>query len=91
MTDPLTVPTTAGMFSAFLVAEGWPDGSSQHLHFAPAVDNDVRTESFASDESLTAVTSLAAYRYQALETPTFPRSRCSSGPLWSLSQPPLSS
>lgn len=66
-----SVVTPAGTFTAYRAVETWPDGSSERSWFAPQVGNDVRTETFDASGNLTSETVLLAYRYQALETPTF--------------------
>lgn len=63
--------TAAGTFPAYRVTETWPDGSSEVSFPSPQVGNDVRTEGYGPDGNLSSVTTLTAYRYQALETPTF--------------------
>ena len=65
------VATPAGTFTAYPVVETWPDGSSERSWFAPQVGNDVRTETYDPGGNLTSETVLLAYRYQALEAPTF--------------------
>ena len=68
---PLAVATPAGSFQAYPITETWSDGSRQISFAAPQAGNDVRTGSYGPDGNLTAVTVLTAYRYQALEAPTF--------------------
>lgn len=69
--SPVDVPTPAGTLQAFPVTETWPDGRVDRSFASPAAGNDARTESYTPDGNLTAVSTLTAYRYQALETPTF--------------------
>ena len=66
-----SVATPAGTFEAYRVTETWPDGSTEVSFPAAQVGNNVRTESYGPDGNLTSVTTLTAYRYQALEAPTF--------------------
>ena len=68
---PTSVATPAGTFTAYPELETWPDGSSERAWYAPQVGNDVRTETFDAGGNRTSETSLVAYRYQALEAPTF--------------------
>lgn len=69
--EPAAVLTSAGPFSAYPLLETWPDGRAERSWYAPSAGNDVRTETFDANGSLTSETTLVAYRYQALETPTF--------------------
>lgn len=71
MAPPTTETVPAGTFEAYAITQTWPDGSSQRSYASAEVGNAVRTESYAPDGNRTAVTELTAYRYQALETPTF--------------------
>lgn len=64
-----TVP--AGTFDAYAITQTWPDGSRTQSFASPQVGNAVRTESYSPDGNLTGVTTLTAYRYQALEAPTY--------------------
>ncbi len=66
-----SVATPAGTLTAYPAVEIWPDGSSERSWYAPQVGNDVRTETFDAGGNRTSETTLVAYRYQALETPTF--------------------
>lgn len=68
---PATETTPAGTFDAFVVTQTWPDGSRTESFASPQAGNAVRTESYSPDGNLTGVTTLTAYRYQALEAPTF--------------------
>ncbi len=68
---PITVSTPAGSFVAFPITERWSDGSVDRVFAAPQVGNDARTESYDAGGNLTAISTLSAYRYQALEAPTF--------------------
>ncbi len=68
---PTTLSTPAGSFRVFPVTETWPDGSVERSYPSPAVGNDAQTASYGPDGNLTAVTVLTAYRYQALEPPTY--------------------
>ena len=68
---PVPLVTPAGSFTAYPLVETRPDGSSERSWYAPAAGNNVRTETFDANGSLTSETTLVSYRYQALETPTF--------------------
>ncbi len=68
---PQTVATPAGSFSAYPSDETWPHGSLIRSWYSPQTGNAVRTETFDAGGNLTAVSTLHAYRYQALEAPTF--------------------
>ncbi len=71
MEPPIGENVPAGTFQAYAITQTWPDGSSQRSYVSAEVGNAVRTESYAPDGNRTADTELTAYRYQALETPTF--------------------
>lgn len=68
---PASAATPAGSFTTYPVAEVWPDGRSERSWYAPGVGNDLRTETFDAGGNLSSETMLLAYRYQAVETPTF--------------------
>lgn len=75
------VSTPAGTFEAFRTNESWPDGSYDLLYFAPAVGNNVRTETYNESGVKLVTTELVAYRYQILE----PRGFLGLGPVqWAL-------
>ncbi|HKZ98981.1 MAG TPA: hypothetical protein VJ326_05275 [Thermoplasmata archaeon] len=65
------VQTPAGRFEAYAIRETWPDGRYDVLHFAAAVGNNARTQSYNETGAQVATTELVAYRYQALEPATF--------------------
>ncbi len=71
LSDPISLDTPAGTFSAFALREDSPDGSWQRRFVSPAVGNDLRTESHDAGGNLTSVTMLLAYRYQAMESTAF--------------------
>ncbi len=68
---PVDLATPAGTLQAFPITETWPDGRIDRSFASPAAGNDARTESYTPQGNLTAVSTLTAYRYQALEPPTF--------------------
>ncbi len=69
--DPVDVATAAGTFQAYPITEAWPDGSHETAFESPQTGNAVRTEGYNATGNRTSVTTLTAYRYQALEPPTF--------------------
>lgn len=71
MENATTLTTPAGTFTAYPIHRAWPDGSLDVAYFAPDVGNDVATQSFNGTGALVASSQLLAYRYQALEPPTF--------------------
>jgi hypothetical protein len=71
LTDAVSLETPAGTFAAYPLRQDSADGSWQRLFVSLAVGNDVRTESYDAGGHLTAVTTLLAYRYQALEPAAF--------------------
>ncbi len=70
MDAPVSVATPVGTFLGFPMTETWPDGSSERTYYAVDVGNSVRTESYGTDGSLVAVSTLTTYRYQAAEPAT---------------------
>ncbi len=69
--EPLDVPTSIGAFQTLPISETWPDGSREISFPSAQVGNSVRTEGYDPGGNLTSVSTLTAYRYQALEAPTF--------------------
>jgi hypothetical protein len=64
------VDTPAGHFDAYPIRQTFADGSVTTSYYAPAAGNTARTE--ARNHNATVGTAdLVAYRYQALEPPTF--------------------
>lgn len=66
-----TVTTATGSFGVFVIREDALDGTVERAFYSPAVGNDARTEGYDAGGNLTSVSTLLAYRYQALEAPTF--------------------
>lgn len=69
--EPIAVATPLGTFQAIPITETWPTGDHDIAFAAAEVGNAVRTESYDPNGSLAAASILTAYRYQALEPPTF--------------------
>lgn len=71
MENATTMNTPARSVTAYPIHREWLDGSLDVAYFAPEVGNDVATRSYNATGVLVASTLLLAYRYQALEPPTF--------------------
>lgn len=69
--SPESVPTAAGTFESYPIRETWPDGTFTETDLSPVVGNAVEIRSYNATGALLATQTLTAYRYQALETPTF--------------------
>lgn len=69
--QPLEVPSSLAAFETLPVTETWPDGSREVSFLSAQVGNAVRTEGYDPGGNLTSLSTLTAYRYQALEAPTF--------------------
>ncbi len=69
--SPVDVATAVGSFQVYPITETRPDGSHEIGFESPAVGNAVRTEGYNATGNRTSVTTLTAYRYQALEPQTF--------------------
>ncbi len=69
--QPVLVPTPIGTFQTVPISETWPGGDREVSFPSAQVGNAVRTEDYDAGGNLTSVSTLTAYRYQALEAPTF--------------------